>query len=63
MTYFTAAVRHYRFVAAWDAALHSKVPYDLAEMKAWAKREAEVKKMPGAQVKDPVWLPLPAPWR
>ncbi|HXM45626.1 MAG TPA: hypothetical protein VN924_30595 [Bryobacteraceae bacterium] len=63
MTYFTAAVRHWRFVTAWEAALHSKVLYDAAEMKAWAEREAEVRKMPIEQVKDPVWLPLPAPWR
>ena len=40
MTYFTAAVRHYRFVTAWDAALHSKAPCNIGELREWAKGEA-----------------------
>jgi hypothetical protein len=63
MTYVTAAVSHHRFVISWDGALHSKVPFDLDELKRWARREAEVKKMPIDQVKDPVWPPSPKPWR
>jgi hypothetical protein len=63
LTYIEAAVRYYRFTTAWDEARRSKAPYDIGEMKVWAKREAEVKRMPIELIQDPVWLPLPKPWR